>query len=132
MRNLPEILVNHGLPCYICNTFTTHCILSRSTIAHTYKKYMYSTEMEFNFDRALSYALQRLGSPGVKLKPEQEAAIWAVYKGRDVFVRLPTRFGKSLCYEVLPFITDRKLIGRVAEKSQQCCAICSIVLVISR
>ena len=86
--------------------------------------------MEFNFDRALSYALQRLGSPGMKLKPEQEAAVSAVYKGRDVFVWLPTGFGKSLCYEVLPFVMDCKL-GRVAGESQQCRTICSVVLVIS-
>ena len=25
-------------------------------------------------------------------------------QGRDVFLWLPTRFGKSICYEVLPFL----------------------------
>ena len=86
--------------------------------------------MEFDFDRALSYALQRLGTPDMKLKPEQEASISAVCKGNDVFVWLPTGFGKSVCYEVLPFIMDCKL-GRVAGESGQCSAICSVVLVIS-
>ena len=127
-HNLPKILVNRGLPCYFCITLTSHRILLRSTIAHSYEKY--STEMEFNFDRALSYALQRLGSPGMKLTPEQEAAVSTVYNGRDVFVWLPTGFVKSLCYEVLPFLMDCKL-GRVAGESQQCRAICSTVLVIS-
>ena len=40
--------------------------------------------MEFNFDRALFFALQRLDSPCMRLRPEQIASISAVYKGKDV------------------------------------------------
>jgi len=40
--------------------------------------------MEFNFDRALFFALQRLDSPGMPLKPEQVASILAVCKGKDM------------------------------------------------
>jgi len=42
--------------------------------------------MEFNFDRALFlfFALQRLDSPGMRLKPEQVASISAVFKGKDM------------------------------------------------
>jgi len=40
--------------------------------------------MEFNFDRALFFALQRLDSPGMPLKPEQVASISAVCKGKDM------------------------------------------------
>ena len=54
------------------------------------------------FDRAVAYSLSRFGK---KLKPEQEASIEHVYEGKDVFVRLPTGFGKSrratkLCYRL--------------------------------
>ena len=69
--------------------------------------------MELNFDRALFFALQRLDSPGMRLKPEQVASISAVCKGKDMkdaredaFIWLPTGFGKSVCYETTPFVTE--------------------------
>jgi len=62
--------------------------------------------MEFNFNRAPFFALQRLDSPGMRLKPEQVASISAVYKSKDVFIWLPTGFGKSVCYETTPFLTE--------------------------
>ena len=40
------------------------------------------------------------------LKSEQETAIRAFISGRDVFVCLPTGFGKSLCYLCLPRVYD--------------------------
>ena len=39
------------------------------------------------------------------LKVEQIAALCAFVGGRDVFVSLPTGYGKSLCYMLLPFCT---------------------------
>ena len=69
---------------------------------HTYE--IGFTKMEFVFDCALSYVLQQLSTPDMKLKPEQEASILVVCKGWDVFVWLPTGFGKSVCYEVLQLV----------------------------
>ena len=85
--------------------------------------------MELELDCALSYALQRLGTPDMSLKPEQVASISAIYKGKDVFVWLPTGFGKSVCYEVLPFVMDYKLsrVNSVGQYSGSC----SVVVVIS-
>ena len=60
------------------------------------------------FDRAVAYSLSRLGKSELKLKSEQKASIRHVYDGKDVFVWLPTGFGKSICYEVLPFVYDFK------------------------
>ena len=41
-----------------------------------------------------------------ELKPEQEQAILAFVSGKDVFVALPTGYGKSLCYGLLPHVFD--------------------------
>ena len=62
-----------------------------------------------DFQQAISHALQRLATPSMVLKPEQRASVKAVYEGGDVFVWLPTGFGKSVCYEALPFVFDFKL-----------------------
>ena len=61
------------------------------------------------FSRALDYAVQRVQTATFSPKPEQTAAIRAIYKGKDVFVWLPTGFGKSFCYEAIPFVLDWKL-----------------------
>ena len=58
------------------------------------------------FESALKYALECTGNHGLSPKPEQVTAIRAVYDKKDVFVWLPTGFGKSLCYETIPFIFD--------------------------
>ncbi len=47
------------------------------------------------------------GSLGFELKPEQHASILGFVKGQDVFVSLPTGYGKSLCYILLPIVFDR-------------------------
>ena len=62
--------------------------------------------MEFNFDRALFFALQRFDSPGMHLKPEQVASICKGKDMKDAFIWLLTRFGKSVCYETTPFVTE--------------------------
>ena len=56
-----------------------------------------------------------------QLKTEQAAAISQFVSGKDVFVALPTGYGKSLCYCCLPYVYDRL---RSVEKQ-------SIVVVVS-
>ena len=62
--------------------------------------------MSSNFERALCYALAKLKKDDLQLKDEQRAAIRHVYQEKDVFLWLPTGFGKSICYEILPFLCD--------------------------
>jgi len=60
-------------------------------------------------DRSILYALERLGCASVTLKEEQTACVKGIYERKDVFLWLPTGFGKSMRYEVLPFVFDDKL-----------------------
>lgn len=46
-----------------------------------------------------------LGVDARKLKDEQEEAAVSILDGKDVFVNLPTGFGKSLLYQALPLCT---------------------------
>ena len=42
-----------------------------------------------------------------ELKPKQTEVILAVLVGRDTFVSLPTGYGKSVIYGVLPLLYDK-------------------------
>lgn len=65
--------------------------------------------MANNFELSLSYALSCLQLEGLEVKDKQKEAIRAIYDGKDVFLWLPTGYGKSLCYQCLPFLFDYKL-----------------------
>ena len=54
--------------------------------------------------RVIRDAAASFGYSSIKI--EQEAALEAFTNGRDVFVSLPTGYGKSLCYALLPRIFD--------------------------
>ena len=71
-------------------------------------------------ERAIHSACDHLGVQS--LKEKQKEAIKAIIAHQDVFICLPTGYGKSLCYALLPLVFD-SLLGR--EKGT------SIVLIIS-
>ena len=68
-----------------------------------------SSDSSSYFPQALSHALSMLGLPKLLQKEEQKLAIRAVFDGKDVFVWLPTGFGKSVCFQTLLFVLDYKL-----------------------
>ena len=45
----------------------------------------------------------------LSLKDQQVEAIKLLSEGKDVFVWFPTGYGKSVCYQLLPFVFDVKL-----------------------
>lgn len=61
------------------------------------------------FQRAVEESVQEAGYGPLKMK--QKEAIEAFVSGKDTFVALPTGYGKSIIYALLPSIFD-KLRGK--------------------
>jgi ATP-dependent DNA helicase RecQ len=57
-------------------------------------------------NNAIKIVIIKLYSHDVKLKDEQFCAVESVLRGKDVLAVLPTGFGKSLMYQILPDVFD--------------------------
>ena len=64
-------------------------------------------------EAAAALAARNLGF--TELLPEQKEVITAFVEGQDVFVSLPTGFGKTLCFAALPGMFDRLSKYRLVE-----------------
>ena len=71
-----------------------HC----STQTHTLRVSMDTVE------QAMRFAMTELKVE--TLKDKQKEAICSFVNGRDCFVILPTGYGKTLCYVLLPYVYD--------------------------
>ena len=60
------------------------------------------------------------------LKPQQWESVKCMYKGKDVFLWLPTGFGKLICYEVLFCAPEAIVCGSWSFRSM--CLDCQIGL----
>ena len=72
------------------------------------------------------YVLSCFGQEKLTLKARQEEVLTNLYDGRDVFAWFPTGYGKSLYYQLLPFLLDFKLKQTYSPRVK-----CSVVIVIS-
>ena len=79
---------------------------------------------------AVTFAINKLYSHGVKLKDEQFRAVESVLCGKDVLAVLPTRFGKLLMYQILPDVFDYMSTNSHLSKGKKGC-VGSLILVVS-
>ena len=66
-------------------------------------------ESDFAGTVAYQYALSVLKLKGLVLKDKQLEAIQHIYKCKDIFLWVATGYGKSICFQTLPFLFDAKL-----------------------
>ena len=59
---------------------------------------------EDGLQQALAYAGQKLHVE--RLNEKQVEAVTAFIRGKDVFVSLPMGYGKSVCFQSVPFVLD--------------------------
>ena len=78
------------------------------------------------FGGSVSFALSSINKDHIVLRQKQLAVLQSVYSGHDVFAWFPTGYGKSLYYQLLPYMFDVKLGLTKAAPSER-----SVVLVIS-
>lgn len=84
-----------------------------------------SSDLE-TFHKAIKFSLEKLGKPERELKREQYNAIRTIcFEKKGVLAVLPTGFGKSLIYQILPGIFDFVRSGCEPERQD------SVVLVVS-
>ena len=55
-------------------------------------------------DKLRASIIETAGKVGITLKPKQLEALQAFCNGRDVFISLPTGYGKSMIYGLLPLV----------------------------
>ena len=80
-----------------------------------------------NIEAAISFSLSESECEGLQLKPEQQKALRSVLNKNDTTVVLPTGFGKSVVYMLLPF--SFKYLNRLSRRSADK-QVSSMVLVI--
>ena len=57
-----------------------------------------------SFDEAVEFVANKLGLS--QLRDQQVSALRLIVGGHDVFVNLPTGFGKSIIFQATPIIID--------------------------
>jgi hypothetical protein len=64
----------------------------------------------YSIEEGIQHGLDKLGYQS--LRDGQQEVIEAYLKGKDVFFCSPTGSGKSLCYEIAPYIFYLVLFGK--------------------
>ena len=64
------------------------------------------------FFSSLHFAISSSSYSNINLKAKQVQCLEAIYRGRDVVAVLPTRYGKSLIFHILPALLCDKMNGQ--------------------
>ena len=102
------------------------CIFNQLTVRPSYYGCKFCCLPAIDFSAALSHALSSVGKQDLVPRDKQVKALRCLCDGKDVFLWVPTSYGKSLCYQALPFLFDAKY-GRLSAPQPQR----SVVLVVS-
>ena len=79
-----------------------------------------------DMEGVLNFGLQKLGYS--KLRDGQRRVVEAYLTEKDVYFCSPTGSGKSLCFEIAPFVFEGIEVGvENAEKQTDICSICLVV-----
>ena len=79
-----------------------------------------------DLDSVLEDVLRSRGQGNLILKPRQKEALQSiVFKGQDCLIVLPTGYGKSLIYQMLPSLFDKISARNLSSKDK------SIIIVVS-
>ena len=83
-----------------------------------------------DFLSCLDFAIHRSVYTNVILKPKQVTCLESLFLGKDVLGILPTGFGKSLIFHLLPYLLSRKreIQTRNLNENQQQQTSCVIVI----
>ncbi len=81
--------------------------------------------LSVSFSIAVQHAKNCLGGPKHVFKSKQVDVFGALYQDKDYFVLLPSGYGKSLCYQLLPFLFNHKRGRNSAPK-----AMLSVVIIV--
>ena len=97
-----------GAPCAIARGRANHAIYySMHTRSQILPKMAVNVSTSLSFSEIARSAAASLGYSS--LKSEQLLAISSFLEGNDLFVSLPTGYGKSLCYAALPLAFELSL-----------------------
>ena len=100
--------------------FRLHCAESRANPK------MSERSVPDTFLEGVKYALEKVGKANITLKQKQEEILKIIaLKQRDVLAILPTGYGKSLIYQIIPPLMDYMDSGKRPTQNK------SIVLVVS-
>ena len=98
-------MISWGIVYHHLRTVNLYRILAYSSEARPSQAYPTNMAgISEDFDKALKFAFCCIGKGDFTLKAEQLDAIKCIYDCKDIFLWLPTGFGKSICYETLPFV----------------------------